>query len=355
MDRGRFDCDYSGNSLFNCTRIMEEYSEPADTSWRESLTSSDIAHYVAFSLVIAVVVAAFFSTFYIVMQQTAAVVERFGKFLKVSTPGLHLKFPFVDDASTRIDLQIRQLDVKVETKTKDNVFVDVMVAVQHLVLPDKVFEAAYKLSDPREQITSYVFDVVRAKVPRLELDDLFEKKDEIADAVKAELSEVMDEFGYFIVKALVVDIDPDAKVKASMNEINAAQRMRVAATEKGEADRILAVKAAEAEAQSKALQGKGIADQRRAISDGMRESIEAFKSGVPGTSAADVMQLVLVTQYFDTLKEIGTAWDVKTLVMPNPPSLPGSLADTMSVINGPSIARPSPGSLISDLAMPTDQ
>jgi regulator of protease activity HflC (stomatin/prohibitin superfamily) len=174
------------------------------------------------------------------------------------------------------------------------------------------------------QITAFVFDVVRARVPRIKLDDLFEKKDEIADAVKNELSHVMYDFGYGIVKALVTDIDPDHTVKESMNAINAAQRMRVAASEKGEADRILKVKAAEAEAQSKALQGKGIADQRRAIVDGLRESVDEFQRSIPGASAQDVMNLVLMTQYFDTLKEIGAASETNTILIPHSP---GNLAD----------------------------
>ena len=174
------------------------------------------------------------------------------------------------------------------------------------------------------QITAFVFDVVRARVPRIKLDDVFEKKDEVADAVKNELSHVMYDFGYAIVKALVTDINPDKKVKAAMNEINAAQRMRVAATEKGEAERILKVKSAEAEAQSKALQGKGIADQRRAIVEGLRESVDEFQKSVPGATAQDVMNLVLMTQYFDTLKEIGASSQTNTILIPHSP---GNIAD----------------------------
>ena len=192
-------------------------------------------------------------------------------------------------------------------------------AVQYHVLPDKVYEAFYKLSDPTTQITAYVFDSVRARVPRMKLDDVFEKKDEIADAVRDELSHVMEGFGYGIVKALVTDIDPDHKVKEAMNEINAAQRLRVAATEKGEAERILKVKAAEAEAQSKALQGKGIADQRKAIVEGLRESVDTFQKSVPGATAHDVMSLVLMTQYFDTLKEIGMTARTNTILIPHSP------------------------------------
>jgi regulator of protease activity HflC (stomatin/prohibitin superfamily) len=282
---------------------------------------------VLFVLVALVLMFLAFGPFFTVNQQTAVIVQRFGKFARVAQPGLNFKTPFIESIAGRINLRVQQLDVRVETKTEDNVFVHVIVAVQYHVLPDKVYDAFYRLSNANTQITAFVFDVVRARVPRIKLDDLFEKKDEIADAVKNELSHVMYDFGYGIVKALVTDIDPDAKVKQSMNEINAAQRLRVAATEKGEADRILKVKAAEAEAQSKALQGKGIADQRRAIVDGLRESVDEFQKSVPGATAQDVMNLVLMTQYFDTLKEIGASSQTNTILIPHSP---GSLSDLTS-------------------------
>jgi regulator of protease activity HflC (stomatin/prohibitin superfamily) len=266
-------------------------------------------------------------SFFTVQQQTTAIIERFGKFIRIAQPGLNVKIPFVDAVAGRINLRVQQLDVKVETKTHDNVFVHVLVSVQYHVLPDKTYEAFYRLADPHSQITSYVFDVVRARVPTQKLDDVFEKKDEIADAVKSELAEVMDDFGYGILKALVTDIDPDAKVKEAMNEINAAQRMRVAAMEKGEADRILKVKAAEAEAQSKALQGKGIADQRKAIVEGLRTSVEEFRQGVPGATPHDVMNLVLMTQYFDTIKDVGAASRTNTILIPHSP---GGMGDLMA-------------------------
>ncbi len=265
-------------------------------------------------------------TFFVVNQQTAAVVQNFGKFSRVAGPGLNMKVPFVETIAGRLNLRVQQLDVRVETKTEDNVFVHVIVAVQYHVLPEKVYDAFYRLSEPGTQITAYVFDVVRARVPRLKLDDVFEKKDEIADAVKEELAHIMTEFGYGIIKALVTDIDPDHKVKEAMNEINAAQRLRVAATEKGEAERILKVKGAEAEAQSKALQGKGIADQRKAIVEGLRESVDTFQRSVPGATAQDVMNLVLMTQYFDTLKEIGAAARSNTILIPHSP---GTLSGLM--------------------------
>lgn len=272
-------------------------------------------------------------SFFTVDQQSSAIIERFGRFVGVAQPGLNMKIPVVDQIAGRMNLRVQQLDVEVETKTEDNVFVHVVVAVQFFVLPEKIYEAFYKLAHAGTQITAFVFDVVRARVPKIKLDDLFEKKDEIADAVKTELAHVMNEFGYGILKALVTDIKPDQKVKDAMNEINAAQRLRVAATEKGEADRILKVKAAEAEAQSKALQGKGIADQRKAIVEGLRESVDTFQKGVPGATAQDVMNLVLMTQYFDTLKEIGATSQTNTILIPHSPGnlsdIAGQLRDAM--------------------------
>ncbi len=268
-----------------------------------------------------------FGPLFTVNQQTAAIIQRFGRFSRVANSGLNFRIPMIEMIAGRINLRVQQLDVKVETKTEDNVFVHVIVAVQYHVLPEKVYDAYYRLANANQQITAFVFDVVRARVPRIKLDDLFEKKDEIADAVKNELSHVMYDFGYGIVKALVTDIEPDRKVKEALNEINAAQRLRIAATEKGEADRILKVKAAEAEAQSKALQGKGIADQRRAIVEGLRESVDEFQKSVPGTSAQDVMNLVLMTQYFDTLKEIGASSRSNTILIPH---TPGNLNDLTS-------------------------
>ena len=264
-------------------------------------------------------IAALFDCFFTVEQRTTAIVQRLGKFIREAGPGFHLKVPFIDRVIGRVNLRVQQLDVKIETKTEDNVFVQLVVAVQYYVLPEKVYDAFYKLENATRQITSFVFDVVRARVPTMKLDDLFEKKDEIADIVKSELAQVMDGFGYGILKALVTDIDPDAKVKESMNEINAAQRLRLAATEKGEADRILKVKAAEGDAQSKALQGRGISDQRKAIVAGLRESVDEFQKSVPGTTAKDVMNLVLMTQYFDMLKEIGASSRTNAILIPHSP------------------------------------
>ena len=272
-----------------------------------------------------------FLSFFTVDQQTAALVQRFGKFIRVATSGLNFKIPWIDWVAGRINLRIKSLDVEVETKTKDNVFVKVVVSVQYFVMTDndKIYLAFYKLNDPTKQITSYVFDVVRASVPETNLDDVFARKDEIAVAVKTELAQTMDDFGYSIIKALVTDIDPDKKVKESMNEINAAQRLRIAANEKGEAEKILYVKKAQAESEGKELQGIGIAKQRKAIVDGLRDSVEGFKTAVPGSTAQDVMNLVLMTQYFDTLKEIGASSKSNTIIIPHSP---GALTDISAQI-----------------------
>lgn len=280
-------------------------------------------------VIVLVVIALLLDGFFIVRQQTSAIVERFGKFKRTASPGLNLKIPVIDRVVGRLSLRIQQLDVRVETKTKDNVFVFVVVSVQYYVLPTKSVDAFYRLQNAQAQITSFVFDTVRARVPSIILDDLFEKKDDIAQAVKTELDAVMDDFGYGIVKALVTDIDPDAKVKQSMNEINAAQRLREAAVQQAEADKIRVVKAAEGEAESKALQGQGIANQRKAIIDGLKESVENFSSSIDGARAEDVMNLVLMTQYFDTIKDIGINGESNTIMIPHSPSGMSDISEQM--------------------------
>lgn len=245
------------------------------------------------------------------------IIERFGRFNRIARAGLNFKIPFIESKAGTVSLRIRQLDVRAETKTKDNVFVNVIVSIQYFIIPERVYDAFYKLVDPTQQINSYVFDVVRARVPKITLDNLFENKDEIAFAVKAELNETMVNFGFEILNSLVTDIEPDTKVKTAMNEINAAERLKVAATEKGEADKIMKVKAAEAEAEAKALQGKGIADQRKAIIDGLKDSVGDFQKNIAGSTAQEVMNLVLLTQYFDTLKDIGS--NSNTILVPHGP------------------------------------
>jgi len=267
-------------------------------------------------------------TLYTVRTYTAGVVERFGKFARIEQAGLHTLLPFAESVYF-VDLQVKQAQFSVETKTRDNVFVQIPVSVQYQILPDKIYDAFYKLSAPQKQIESFVFNSILGHVPKLSLDETFEQQSGISINVKTELDATMSSFGYNILNALVTDIIPDAKVKDAMNDINAAQRAQVAAQARGEADKILKVKQAEAEAESKALQGKGIAAERQAIIDGLRASIENFRESVPGATAEDVMALVLLTQYFDTLKDIGTRNGNNTIFLPNSP---GAANDFMTQI-----------------------
>lgn len=257
---------------------------------------------------------------FIVEQQSSFLIERFGKFVRTATPGLNFKIPFIEKIAGRVSLRILQLDVEVETKTLDNVFIKINTSVQFNIIPEKIYQAYYTLDNPQVQIQSFVFDVVRAKVPNILLDDIFSKKDEIASAVKEELHEVMNGFGYHIIKALVTDINPDHKVKTAMNEINEAQRLRVAANERGEAEKILKIKAAEAEAQSHILQGEGIAGQRKAIIEGLRDSISEFQKDIHEIDAKDVMSVILVAQYFDTLKEMAKNGNLNSIMLPHSPA-----------------------------------
>jgi regulator of protease activity HflC (stomatin/prohibitin superfamily) len=255
--------------------------------------------------------------FFTVKQQTVAVVQRFGKHLKLSSAGLNFKLPMIDSVVDRIDLRIQELQVHVETKTKDNVFVQMTIAVQYQV--QNPYDAYYKLTNSSAQIESYVFDVVRARVPGLKLDQVFEAKDDVADAVKEQLSDIMDDFGYYIIKALVTDIDPDRQVKESMNRINAAERLKVAAEMEAEADKIRKVKGAEADAESKHLQGIGIANQRKAIADGLAESAHLVQDSVSNVSSESVMSLLLMTQYFDTLQSMSENTGTRTIFMSHSP------------------------------------
>jgi regulator of protease activity HflC (stomatin/prohibitin superfamily) len=257
-------------------------------------------------------------TFYTVRTATAGVVEKFGKFDRITRPGPHFLLPFAERVYF-VDLQVKQAQFSVETKTRDNVFVQIPVSVQYQVLDDKIADAFYRLSAPQKQIESFVFNSILGHVPKLTLDETFEQQSGISIAVKTELDATMSGFGFNILNALVTDIIPDDKVKAAMNDINAAQRAQVAAQARGEAEKILKVKQAEAEAESKALQGAGIARERQAIIDGLSASIEHFQNGVPGASADEVMALVLLTQYFDTLRDIGTRGGTNTLFLPNNP------------------------------------
>jgi len=264
----------------------------------------------------------------IVREKTAAIVERLGKFNRIVMPGIGIVLP-LERVAGRVSLRLQEMNVQVETKTLDDVFVKVILAIQYYVRADRVREAFYELSNPQVQIESFVYDEVRAQVPKMKLDDVFQNKDDIANAVKTGLEESMGQYGYDIVKTLVNDIDPDAKVKAAMNEINAAQRIRRASEERGEAEKILRIKQAQAEAESMKLRGQGIADQRKAIVDGLRLSVEEFQRSVPGATPNDVMQLVMLTQYFDTLKEVGASSRTNTLLLPHGPGAVSEFADQL--------------------------
>ena len=266
-------------------------------------------------------------TFFMVKQQTAAIVERFGKFTSVRQSGLQLKIPVIDRVAGRLSLRIQQLDVVVETKTKDDVFVKIKVSVQFKVIKDKVYDAFYKLDFPQDQITSYVFDVVRAEVPKMILDDVFEKKDDIAIAVKGELNEAMKNYGFDIIKTLVTDIDPDAQVKESMNRINASEREKVAAQFEGDAQRILIVERAKAEAESKRLQGQGIADQRREIARGLEDSVKVLNN--VDINSQEASALIVVTQHYDTLQSVGSASNSNLILMPNSPQAGSEMLNNM--------------------------
>jgi len=267
------------------------------------------------------------SGLFIVKQQTSAIIERFGRFLAIRQSGLHIKIPLIDRVAGRMSLKILQLDVIVETKTKDDVFVKLKVSVQYKVIADKVYDAFYKLDFPQDQITSYVFDVVRAEVPKMKLDDVFEKKDDIANAVKRELNDAMINYGYDIIKALVTDIDPDQQVKEAMNRINAAEREKVAAQYEGDAARILIVEKAKAEAESKRLQGQGIADQRREIARGLEESVDVL-NGV-GINSQEASALIVVTQHYDTLQSIGEETNSNLILLPNSPQAGSDMLNNM--------------------------
>jgi regulator of protease activity HflC (stomatin/prohibitin superfamily) len=281
---------------------------------------------IPFIIIIAIILL-IFASYFIVKQQTAAIIETFGRFTSIRHSGFHLKIPGVQRIAGRLSLKIQQLDVIIETKTLDDVFVKLKVSVQYKVIRDKVYDAFYKLDYPHDQITSYVFDVVRAEVPKMKLDDVFVKKDDIAIAVKSELNDAMMTYGYDIIKTLVTDIDPDAQVKEAMNRINASEREKVAAQYEGDAQRILIVERAKAEAESKRLQGQGIADQRREIARGLEESVEVLNK--VGINSQEASALIVVTQHYDTLQSIGQETNSNLILMPNSPQAGSQMLNDM--------------------------
>ena len=282
---------------------------------------------ITFYILVFLAVVFLLSTFFTVRQQTAVSIERFGKFESIRHSGLQMKIPIIDKIAARISLKIQQLDVIVETKTLDDVFVKIKVSVQFVVIKEKVYDAIYKLEYPHDQITSYVFDVVRAEVPKMKLDDVFVKKDDIAIAVKREVQESMETYGYDIIKTLVTDIDPDAQVKAAMNRINAAEREKVAAQYEGDAQRILIVEKAKAEAESKRLQGQGIADQRREIARGLVESVDVLQK--VGVSSQEASALIVITQHYDTLQAVGQHTNSNLILLPNSPEAGSEMLNNM--------------------------
>lgn len=267
------------------------------------------------------------SGIYMVRQQTAASIERFGRFHKISESGLHFKIPIIDRIAGRLNLKVQQLDVLVETKTKDSVFVKLKISVQFRVMKGRAYDAFYMLENSQDQITSYVFDVVRAEVPKMKLDDVFERKDDIAIAVERELNEAMQAYGYDIIKTLVTDIDPDVQVKAAMNRINASEREKVAAEYEAEADRIKIVAKARAEAESKRLQGQGIADQRREIARGLEESVDVLNN--VGINSQEASALIVVTQHYDTLQSLGEDTQSNLILLPNAPQAGSDMLNNM--------------------------
>jgi regulator of protease activity HflC (stomatin/prohibitin superfamily) len=287
----------------------------------------DLVLLILLAIVAIIALSLILGSFFTVSTAEVAVLTRFGKFLRVAEAGLNWKAPYLDSVSGVVSLRVNQITLTMETKTKDNVFVTIPISVQNRVRPERVYDAFYKLSDPVAQIKSYVEQVILGHVPGMTLDEVFASQSSIAAAVKQELDADMAAFGYEIVNVLVTDIIPDAKVKSAMNDINAAQREQVAATARGEADKILVVKKAEAEAESKALQGQGIANQRKAIVEGLQSSIEQFQKAVEGATSKDVMQLVLVTQYFDTLKSIGENDKTNTLFLSHSPGAVKEVSD----------------------------
>jgi regulator of protease activity HflC (stomatin/prohibitin superfamily) len=293
-------------------------------------------------------------SFFTVETAQVAIVQRLGKFARVAGPGLNWKTPYLETVVRRLSMKVQQFDVQVETKTQDNVFVQIPVSIQYKVIPDAVEAAFYKLSDPVKQIESMVYNVVLGHVPKMKLDDTFLNQADIASDLRDNLDASMKEYGYSIVKVLISDIVPDQKVKAAMNDINAAQREREATVSRAETNKMLLVKQAEAEAESKRLQGEGIANQRKAIISGLKDSVEDFAKTVPGSTPQDVMQLVLMTQYFDTLKDIAANDHSNTILIPHTPD---TLTDLFSqirnaIIVGTELTR---HSSLPTIAMPETQ
>jgi regulator of protease activity HflC (stomatin/prohibitin superfamily) len=274
---------------------------------------------------------------------TVKIIERCSAFQGVSRPGLSCIVPCIDCVSGTISMRLQQIEVACETKTKDNVFVTIRAAVQYKVLTsdEDIKNAHYRLTNPAKQVEAYVYDVVRATVPKIDLDDVFTTKDQIAETITTSLKASMMSFGYEIKGTPITDIDPDRQVKHAMNEINKMKRLRVAAEDEGEAVKIRAVKEAEAEAarteiqakadaEAKYLGGQGISRQRQAIMEGLRESVNAFREEVQGIDAKTVLDLMIVTQYFDMMKDVGAQPKSNAVFLNHSPGALEDLAGAVS-------------------------
>jgi regulator of protease activity HflC (stomatin/prohibitin superfamily) len=281
-------------------------------------------NFIPFVVIAAIMLILILKSVVIVTEKTTVIIERLGKFMRVAESGISFIIPFIDRKAFTLNMRVQQLDVSVETKTLDNVFVNLQISVQYQVVKDKVRDAYYALDNSKTQIASYVYDDVRAEVPKLELDDVFSKKDDIAQAVRQNIADIMDDYGYSIIKTLITDIDPDVHVKEAMNRINAAKRGKEAALEEAEGNKIRIVKEAEAEAESKRLAGVGIAQQRLEIVRGFKESVEDFQKTLENVSHEEVMQFVLLTQYFDTINNVGSNSKNTSILIPHSP---GSVRD----------------------------
>jgi regulator of protease activity HflC (stomatin/prohibitin superfamily) len=318
MEIFMIDCTYRADQAHISLDCPQALSPPVVmTDW--TAVGVHWAIYAAVGLVVLLLLRMIFrSGIFVVKQQSRAIIERFGRYHRTADPGLRLKFPIIDRIVATMPLRIFQLVIEADTKTKDNVFVIAHISVQYRVITEAASTAWYTLQNVQEQMKSFVLDNARATIPTMSLDEVFEHKDRISGAVKESLTEKMKGYGYEITDVLVPEIDPDAGVKAAMSDIQTQQRLAIAAKAKGEANKVITVKNAEAEAESKKLQGEGIANQRKAIIAGLKEAVENLKEAT-GTDSGDAMRMVVLTQYFDTIKEIGVSAGSKVIFLPNSP------------------------------------
>lgn len=265
-------------------------------------------------ILIAILIAFFAASVFIVPQQQAYIVERFGKFQSVMFAGIHMRIPFVDRIAMKTNMRVSQLNVKLETKTLDNVFVTVVASTQFRVNPENVATAYYELRDPAGQLRSYMEDALRSAIPALTLDDAFARKDDVAADVQKTVGNEMSRFGFTVVKTLITAIDPSPQVKHAMDSINAAQREKEATRQRAEAQRIQIETQAAAEAEKTRLQGEGQANYRREIANGIVDQIKSLQA--VGMNIGDVNNVVLFNQYLDVMRSLAESDNAKTVVLP---------------------------------------